>query len=249
MSGVPVVLSGVPVDIPESFPLPHAELTGPETLSYRRCRRPLRAILAAEVEVWRGALRAVRGMSRQSAVASVTSGLICGLVMFVFCVVFSNMIFGQSELLIRAVPLGVGTQTMTTMIGALVFARFSGCRAVIAGPDINPVVFLAEAAKTIVTVVCPDGGSEACDDAHKAVPTVMMAGLVATLMVGLVFLTLGRFRMTVIVGFIPSNVVAGFLSCIGYKVLNPTPVPIPAPIPIPVPVPIPIPIPIPIPVS
>ena len=47
------------------------------------------------------------------------------------------MIFGQHELLMRAVPLGVGTQTMTTMIGALVFARFSGCRAVIAGPDIN----------------------------------------------------------------------------------------------------------------
>ena len=157
------------------------------------------------------------------------------------------MIFGQSELIFDAVPLGVGTQTMTTMIGALVFARFSGCRAVIAGPDINPVVFLAEAAKTIVTVVCPDGGSEACDNAHKAVPTVMMAGLVATLMVGLVFLTLGRFRMTVIVGFIPSNVVAGFLSCIGYKVLNPTPVPIP-PIPCSVPIPIPIPVPVPTPI-
>tara|TARA_B100000780_G_scaffold131227_1_gene92009 strand:- start:113 stop:286 length:174 start_codon:yes stop_codon:yes gene_type:complete len=54
------------------------------------------------------------------------------------------------------VPLGVGTQTMTTMIGALVFARFSGCRAVIAGPDINPMVFLAEAAKTIMTVLCPN---------------------------------------------------------------------------------------------
>ena len=64
---------------------------------------------------------------------------------------------------------------------------------------------------------------------------------------GLAFLTLGRFRMTVIVGFIPSNVVAGFLSCIGYKVLDPIPVPIPAPIPVPAPVPIPIPIPIPIP--
>ena len=107
MSGVPVVMSGVPVDIPESFPLPHGELTGPETLSYRCCRRPVRAIFAAEVQVWRDSLRAVRGMSRQSAVASVTSGLICGLVMFVFCVVFSNMIFGQHELLIRAVPLGV----------------------------------------------------------------------------------------------------------------------------------------------
>lgn len=162
MSGVPVVMSGVPVDIPESFPLPHAELTGPETLSYHGHRRPtpVRAILAAEVEVWRDALRAVRGMSRQSAVAAVTSGLICGLVMFVFCVVFANMIFGQNELLIRAVPLGVGTQTMTTMVGALVFARFSGCRAVIAGPDINPVVFLAEAAKTIVQVLCPNTAPE-----------------------------------------------------------------------------------------
>ena len=51
--------------------------------------------------------------------------------------------------------------------------------------------------------------------------------------------------MTVIVGFIPSNVVAGFLSCIGYKVLDPIPVPIPAPIPVPAPVPIPVPVPAP----
>ena len=140
--------------IPESAPLPME----PETrklqagLMYRR-RRPVTMALLSEVKVWRNALRALRGMSRQSAVASVTSGLICGLVMFVFCVVFSEMIFGQHELLMRAVPLGVGTQTMTTMIGALVFARFSGCRAVIAGPDINPMVFLAEAAKTIMTVL------------------------------------------------------------------------------------------------
>ena len=48
----------------------------------------------------------------------------------------------------------------------------------------------------------------------------MTASLVASLMVGLAFLTLGKFRMTVIIGFIPSNVVAGFLSCIGYKVLK-----------------------------
>ena len=157
-------MTGVQIDIPVSSPLPHAEVAGsvePETRNlqagrtYRR-RHPVTAACAAEVEVWRDAMRALRGMSRQSAVASVTSGLICGLVMFVFCVVFSEMIFGQHELLMRAVPLGVGTQTMTTMIGALVFARFSGCRAVIAGPDINPMVFLAEAAKTIMTVLCPN---------------------------------------------------------------------------------------------
>ena len=87
-------MTGVQIDIPVSSPLPHADLRAGRT---HRRRHPVTAALAAEVEVWRGAMRALRGMSRQSAVASVTSGLICGLVMFVFCVVFSEMIFGQHE--------------------------------------------------------------------------------------------------------------------------------------------------------
>ncbi len=95
------LMGGVPVDIPEGSPLPHAEVQA--GLTYRR-RGPVTSALAAEIKVWRDALRALRSMSRQSAVASVTSGLICGLVMFVFCVVFSEMIFGQHELLMRAVP-------------------------------------------------------------------------------------------------------------------------------------------------
>jgi SulP family sulfate permease len=48
----------------------------------------------------------------------------------------------------------------------------------------------------------------------------MVASLVSSFLVGFAFLLLGRLRMTVIVGFIPSNVVCGFLSCIGYKVLK-----------------------------
>ena len=156
--------------------------------------------------------------------SSITSGLICGLMIFVFCCVFSEMIFGQNELLQSAVPLGVGTQTMTAMIGALAFARFSGCKAVVAGPDINPIVFLAEAANTISESICPDGldasAIAACDNAHKAVPTVMVSMLAATLLVGVSFWLLGRLRMTAIVGFIPSHVVSGFLSCIGWKVLK-----------------------------
>jgi len=152
--------------------------------------------------------------------SSITSGLVCGLLIFVFCCVFSEMIFGQNELLQSAVPLGVGTQTMTAMIGAFAFARFSGCRAVVAGPDINPIVFLAEAAGTISETICPDGLDASCDKAHKAVPTVMVSMMVATLLVGVSFWLLGRLRMTAIVGFIPSHVVSGFLSCIGWKVLK-----------------------------
>ena len=58
--------------------------------------------------------------------------------------------------------------------------------AVVAGPDINPIVFLAEAAGTISEAICPDGLDASCDKAHKAVPTVMVSMLVATLLVGAV---------------------------------------------------------------
>ena len=55
-----------------------------------------------------------------------------------------------------------------------------------------------------MTVLCPDddGSSEegssaqGCADAHKAVPTVMLASLAATVMVGVAFLVLGKLRIT-----------------------------------------------------
>ena len=61
-------------------------------LSFLQPRRPRFSSLAAEVEVWRDALHHLRGMTRQAVIASVTSGLICGLMIFVFCCVFSEMI-------------------------------------------------------------------------------------------------------------------------------------------------------------
>ena len=77
-------------------------------------------------------------------IPSVLSGLVCGLIIFVFCCVFSSMIFQQPgfpAVLESAVPLGVGMHTVSTMAGALVFAKLSACKA---GPDLNPVVFIAE---------------------------------------------------------------------------------------------------------
>lgn len=162
------------------------------------------------------------------------SGLVCGLLMFVFACVFSEMMFGTRPALNRAVALGVGMQTMTVTVGALIFARGSGCRSIIAGPDINPVVFLAEAAAAIADKLCPEssnsGSYSLAPSAGNAsyvplcsvdpVPTVLVASSLATLMVGASFLLLGVLRLTEIVGYIPANVVSGFLSCIGYKVLK-----------------------------
>ena len=83
------------------------------------------------------------GKRQAGVLPSILSGLICGLVIFVFCCVFSSMIFdapAYAHLLGPALPLGVGMNTVSTLVGGLVFARLSGCKAVIAGPDINPCV-------------------------------------------------------------------------------------------------------------
>jgi hypothetical protein len=162
----------------------------------------------------------------------VLSGLICGLMMFVFCCVFAEMVFGQNALLRPDVPLGVSVQTLTAMLGAFAFARFSGCHAIMAGPDINPLVFIAETARVIsegLLASC-DGGDgsgsasgsfASCPSAmESAVPTVLVAGAIGTLLVGMFFFFLGKMRLTVVVGFIPANVISGFLACIGWKVLK-----------------------------
>ena len=155
-------------------------------------------------------------------IPSVLSGLVCGLIIFVFCCVFSSMIFQQPgfpAVLESAVPLGVGMHTVSTMAGALVFAKLSACKAVMAGPDLNPVVFIAEGTAAIVESMCPGGTCPAGMD-EKLVPTVLAGCFVATALVGLTFLLLGVFRLTGVVGFVPANVTAGFLSCIGWKVIK-----------------------------
>ena len=126
----------------------------------------------------------------------------------------------------------------------LAWSRLRPRKAVIAGPDINPTVFIAEAALIVSNHLCPDAfdgygeligsgsssssSSESSSDAGEAavcdaaplIATTLMSMCIATLLVGLAFFALGKFNLTGIVGFIPANVVAGFLSCIGYKVLK-----------------------------
>ena len=155
--------------------------------------------------------------------ASVLSGLICGLIFYVFAALFAAMIFDEAGANIPEYQsLGVGMNTLSAFVGGLIFARLSGCRAVMAGPDITPTVFMVEAAKQISESLCPDGTYEGeCDpvERDKILPTLLVAIWLFTAMSGAVFLCLGTFRLTSIVGYMPANVTSGFLSCIGYKVM------------------------------
>ena len=163
------------------------------------------------------------------------------------------MIFQQPDLpaaLEAVVPLGVGMHTFSIMSGSLIFAWRSGCKASIAGPDLNAVVFIAEATLAIANAVCPSGlvdasassssgssssssslgrrlgGSQGSgrecpsDVADVLVPTVLAGCMIASLLVGLSFVFIGVCRLTGVVGFVPANVTAGFLSCVGWKVIK-----------------------------
>ena len=115
---------------------------------------------------------------------------------------------------------------MSTLVGSFLFARLSGCRAVIAGPDIKPAFFMAEASRQIVGAICPPAtanGTHVCPSAAAAatvLPTVLVGCVLATLLMGVSFFLLGALRLTGVVGFVPANVTAGFFSCVGYKVLK-----------------------------
>ena len=154
-------------------------------------------------------------------VSSILSGLICGLIFYVFSAVFSAMIFDEAGAdLPEYQSLGVGMNTLSAFVGGLIFAKFSGCGAVMAGPDITPTVFMVEAARGISTSICTNGTSSCDPEEKKAIlPTVLVAIWLMTAISGAFFYGLGRFRLTSIVGYMPANVTGAFLSCIGYKVM------------------------------
>eukprot|EP00956_Cyclotella_meneghiniana_P014091 scaffold20919_cov23-Cyclotella_meneghiniana.AAC.1 len=173
---------------------------------------------------------------------------------------------------------------MGIVVGSVFFAWRSGCSAVMAGPDLLPVVFFAEAGLSVVTYLAAnsklvnincnehqdmtaeygyDGISDPfhrslngmgsnfydgpvpsvidtvlCNDHRhlggnndlgmidasliaQVVPTTLVAMMIGNAVTALLFYGLGKMKNTAsVIGFIPASVVAGFLTCIGYKVIK-----------------------------
>ena len=191
----------------------------------------------------------------------VASAVVCFVIYFVFCIVFSSVVwdplaFASSTDPAFGVPQGVGINLLGIAIGCVAFAKKSGSKAVMAGPDLIPVVFFAQAGASVVAYLssissdpysgCNDtttqhrilGGDEYDDSqdpcAHRrlagdevyldddvkmqVVPTTLVAMMIGNAVTGLLFYGLGKMKNTAaVIGFIPAAVVAGFLTCIGYK--------------------------------
>mmetsp|Transcript_2425 Transcript_2425/g.4091 ORF Transcript_2425/g.4091 Transcript_2425/m.4091 type:complete len:1254 (+) Transcript_2425:103-3864(+) len=155
----------------------------------------------------------------------ILSGLVCGFILFIFSCLFSSMLFDQDAALAAWSPLGPNVNTVAIFIGTLFYSRLSGCKAVIPGPDINPVVFFAQAMSLISLQLCPGVHTEDKTDDHMCdgtslMPTVLASLFLGSILTGIAFLLVGKFRLTNILGYVPATLVCGFLSCIGFKVLK-----------------------------
>ena len=73
------------------------------------------------------------------------------------------MIFQQSgmpSVMHDAVPFGVGMHTLSTFIGSIFFARLSGCKAIISGPDLIPIISVQECGRAIQTYIFDAAASD-----------------------------------------------------------------------------------------
>lgn len=86
-------------------------------------------------------------------VAGCISGIVCGLLMFVFCCVFAEIIYGTHPLLQKGLDLGVSQHTLTVLFAGAITILKSKNRIAIAGPDITPALFLAQGAKKVALYV------------------------------------------------------------------------------------------------
>mmetsp|Transcript_15923 Transcript_15923/g.28658 ORF Transcript_15923/g.28658 Transcript_15923/m.28658 type:complete len:1321 (-) Transcript_15923:113-4075(-) len=206
-----------------------------------------------------------------TAISLIASSIVCFIIYFVFCIVFSSVVWDPLNVALDetinppfGIPQGVGINLLGIAVGSAFFSLRSGCKAVVGGPDLLPVVFFAEAGACVFTylqtqhendmaALCGDydahlrflggdasGGydtSDPCGAYHrmlggggnvlspslmaKIAPTTLAAMMIGNAFTAAVFYTLGKMKNTAsVIGFIPASVVAGFLTCIGYKVIK-----------------------------
>mmetsp|Transcript_9887 Transcript_9887/g.21422 ORF Transcript_9887/g.21422 Transcript_9887/m.21422 type:complete len:1286 (+) Transcript_9887:334-4191(+) len=202
-------------------------------------------------------------------ISLIASSVVCFIIYFVFCIVFGSVVWdplsGWTSLDPNVdppfgVPQGVGINLMGIAMGSVFFAWKSGCKAIVGGPDLLPVVFFAEAGASVAAFLASQSGPPPCGDfgggaghrdlagagagpcaagaaghrelvgdfmhidaelVSQLVPTTLVAMMIGNAITGLLFYGLGKMKNTAsVIGFIPASVVAGFLTCIGYKVIK-----------------------------
>jgi SulP family sulfate permease len=151
--------------------------------------------------------------------AIVAAGLIIGAVEVVLAIAFAALVFGG--LLAGRMPDAIGLYLGAAALTLGFLAWRSGSRGVVGSVQDAPAAVLAgiagiaaAKAKDLATIARQAGLKDY--DAPDVFLTVVAATLVVTVLCGVVFLVIGRYRLASVVRFVPYPVVGGFLAGTGW---------------------------------
>ena len=151
--------------------------------------------------------------------ASVAAGLIIGAVECVLAIAFAALVFGG--LLGARLPDGIGLYLGAAALTLAFLAWRSGSRGVVgsvqdAAAAVLGLVASAAAAKAAdLDLIARQSGLEV-HDRPDIFLTVVAATLVVTVLCGILFVVIGRFRLGGLIRFVPYPVVGGFLAGTGW---------------------------------
>ncbi len=143
---------------------------------------------------------------------SLSSGLIIGLVEIIVAISFGALIFAGP--LSPVVGQGIGLALAGAALSGLAIAFFSSVPGMASGNQDVPAAIMAVTAAAIVAAMPTGTGLQ------EAFVTVAVSIGVTTLITGLLFWALGRFRLGSLVRFIPYPVLGGFLAGTGWLLMH-----------------------------
>jgi SulP family sulfate permease len=150
----------------------------------------------------------VRNNHRQEAQSglllhNLAAGLVMGVVAVTMSAAFAALIFSGD--LAAYIPRGIGLMLVGSMLIASLTALFSSLRGLVAHLQENVVAILALASSAIMQEI-------GAATAQEKFVTVVVAVALSSLLTGVLFLSVGQFKLGNLIRFIPYPVVGGFLA-------------------------------------
>ncbi|MCI5161692.1 MAG: SulP family inorganic anion transporter, partial [Candidatus Electrothrix sp. AX5] len=140
--------------------------------------------------------------------STITAGVLLGTLLSIFSVSLTSLIFVGP--LATELPRGIAMALVTVSISSLSITFFSKNRGIIAGLQDSPLVVMATSISAITaTLTTPD----------TAMPTVLTLIALTTFLNGLILILLGRFKLGILVRYLPYPVIGGFMAGTGIMLL------------------------------
>ncbi|MCI5141299.1 MAG: STAS domain-containing protein [Candidatus Electrothrix sp. ATG1] len=148
----------------------------------------------------------------QVLLSTITAGVLLGTLLSIFSVSLTSLIFVGP--LAEELPRGITIALVTVSITSLSITFFSKNRGVLAGLQDSPLVVMATSIAAITATL-----TTADVAADRAMPTILTLIALVTLVNGIVLILLGKFKLGILVRYLPYPVIGGFMTGTGIMLL------------------------------